>query len=392
MERNIKYVYSDYLLTQADRNPAVKGRASMTHNLIQSYGLLTQMERIRPTIANTADLKAYHSEDYVKQLKNYEDFSKACPNNIDDSFRDVEENDSEDCILSDCHGLSYDCPPWSGIKDYICTIAGATMTACETLCKSLNKSDVIINWCGGWHHAQKTKAAGFCYVNDIVLGILVLTTNYRRILYLDLDNHHGDGVESAFASIKRVFCLSFHQWECGYYPGTGLSQDKGYATGMGYTANFPYKRGITGEKYIKYFKRIFAAVFKSYQPSVCVIQCGADVIVGDPLGGTNLVPQDLIECIKFVLNYEIPCLFLGGGGYNIPNASRYWCLLTAAICGQTLDDDIPSDNLNFLRYGPDYSLTIEKMATLRDENSEEYLETQACLLEDNLKLYKIHPV
>lgn len=165
----------------------------MTHNLIHSYGLLTHMERIRPIVANSGDLKSFHTADYVKQLNNYEDLSKT------ESLADVEGNDSyneeeeqENCVLSECHGLSYDCPPWPGVKNYIYAIAGATMTACEALCKQPETKDLIINWCGGWHHGQKDKAAGFCYVNDIVLGILVLTTKFRRILYIDLDNHHGE--------------------------------------------------------------------------------------------------------------------------------------------------------------------------------------------------------
>ncbi|XP_061391624.1 histone deacetylase 8-like [Musca vetustissima] len=397
MSRKIKYVYSDYLISQADKNPAVKGRASLTHNLIKSYGLLSHMERIRPVVANSSDLKGYHNADYVKQLNQYEDLSKIDKENVNDSFKydpdDNEEDVLDDCLLSDSHGLCYDCPPWPGVKNYVYAIAGATMTACQELCKSSGSNkDIILNWCGGWHHAQKGKAAGFCYVNDIVLGILVLTTKFRRILYVDLDNHHGDGVEEAFATTRRVFCLSFHQMECGYYPGTGSLNDMGRENCLGYTANFPYKRGITGDKYRKYFKRIFSAVCQAFKPSVCVIQCGADVIVGDPLGGSNLIPEDLIECIRAILNYPVPCVFLGGGGYNMANSSRYWCQLTAAICQETLEDDIPADNENFLKYGPDYCLNIKRMPTLRDENKDEDLEEQAEWIEGNLKLYKVYPV
>lgn len=130
--------------------------------------------------------------------------------------------------------------------------------------------------------------------------------------------------------------------------------------------------------------RIFSLVFKTYRPNVCVVQCGADVIVGDPLGGSNLIPQDLIECLKMVINCEVPCVFLGGGGYNLANAARYWCLVTAAICSHKLEDDIPADNANFLRYGPDYSLNIKRLNVLRDENSEEYLEEQACHIEGKI--------
>lgn len=114
------------------------------------------------------------------------------------------------------------------------------------------------------------------------------------------------------------------------------------------------------------------------------MQCGADVIVGDPLGGSNLIPDDLIECLRFILNYQIPCLLLGGGGYHFPNASRYWCSLTAAICEEQLNDDIPSDNDNFLDFGPDYSLTLKKEKFLKDLNSEEYLEDQCRIIEGQL--------
>ncbi|XP_058978362.1 histone deacetylase 8-like [Musca domestica] len=393
MSRKIKYVYSDYLLAQADKNPAVKGRASLTHNLIKSYGLLSHMERIRPVVANSGDLKAFHNADYVKQLNQYEDLSKDENKFQDDSYTDDDhEEDLEDCLLSDCHGLCYDCPPWRGVKDYVYAIAGATMTACDTVCKSKDNNDIVINWCGGWHHAQKGRAAGFCYVNDIVLGILVLTTKFRRILYVDLDNHHGDGVEEAFASTRRVFCLSFHQMECGYYPGSGSCKDMGRDNGLGYTVNFPYKRGITGAKYKKYFKRVFSAVYKAFKPNVCVVQCGADVIVGDPLGGSNLIPQDLMECIRVILDYPVPCVFLGGGGYNLANSSRYWCQLTAALCDEVLEDDVPSDNENFLKYGPYYSLSITAMSTLRDENCEDDLEQQCRTIEEHLVSYQTHAI
>ncbi|XP_065365710.1 histone deacetylase 8-like [Calliphora vicina] len=391
MSRKVKYIYSDNLIQQADKNPAVKGRASLTHNLLLSYGLLTHMERIRPLVCNSADLKRFHNPDYIKQLEVYENKLKPPEKetNLENEEEEEEEQDVDCSFLSDCHGLSYDCPPWPGIKQYACTIAGATMTACDCLCKAQDLAEVVINWCGGWHHAQRDKAAGFCYINDIVLGILVLTKKFRRILYIDLDNHHGDGVATAFKASKRVFCLSFHQLECGYYPGTGKAEDKGCDKGLGYTANFPYKAGITGEKYVKYFKRICRKIFACYQPNVVVVQCGADVIVGDPLGGSNLIPEDLIECMNVILSYQLPCLVLGGGGYNFPNSSRYWCSLTAAICDLPLNDDICADNENFLAYGPDYSVSIKREKFLKDLNTEEYLESQCSIIEDNLLYYKV---
>lgn len=124
-----------------------------------------------------------------------------------------------------------------------------------------------------------------------------------------------------------------------------------------------------------------------YQPEVVVLQCGADVIVGDPLGGSNLIPEDLIDCVKFILNYELPSLILGGGGYNFTNSARYWCSLTAAVCEVSLSDDLPEENENFLAYGPDYSLNIKREKLRKDLNTEEYLEQQCRIIEGKLIYY-----
>ena len=152
-------------------------------------------------------------------------------------------------------------------------------------------------------------------------------------------------------------------------------------------------------------------MFDLYKPEVVVLQCGADAIVGDPLGGSNLIPDDLINCINFVLNYQLPCLLLGGGGYHFTNSSRYWCAVTASICQETLSDDIPADDEDFLQYGPDYSVTIKKEKFLKDLNTEENLDKQCriiegngfaalninslnnhCLFPDNLKYYKVQAI
>jgi acetoin utilization deacetylase AcuC-like enzyme len=115
--------------------------------------------------------------------------------------------------------------------------------------------DIAINWAGGLHHAKKREASGFCYINDIVLGILELLRTYPRVLYIDIDCHHGDGVEEAFYTTDRVMTCSFHKfWE--YFPGTGTQEDKGMDKGKHYTLNVPLKDGITDEA----FKTVFEPV------------------------------------------------------------------------------------------------------------------------------------
>lgn len=225
-KQRIKYVYSDLLLNFIDKNPAIKGRSRIIHELIKSYGLLERLQVLPPRICSSAELSQLHSSDYLSVLKN---------------GNELEE-----------FGLGYDCPVWEGIYDYCKIVAGGTLAACYDLC--MKQSDIVINWFGGWHHAQKDKAGGYCYVNDIVLGIMLLLKVYKRVSYIDIDVHHGDGVEGAFETTNRVFTLSFHQQEPGFFPGTGDSKSTGFASGKGYSANFPYKSGIKGYDFRKYFE------------------------------------------------------------------------------------------------------------------------------------------
>lgn len=125
---------------------------------------------------------------------------------------------------------------------------------------------------------------------------------------------------------------------------------------------------------------------------MCVLQCGADAIVDDPLGNTNLTPIDLGECIKSVLNWNVPKLFLGGGGYNTPNTSRYWTYLTSIICKTTISDDIPDDdNDYFLLYGPGYELSISAKE-MNDQNTVAEFESNYTIIKGELSLafYKIN--
>lgn len=294
--RKVIYVHNENLIKQADKNPAVRGRvssninilcqnsnwnylkATLTHSLIASYGLFKHMQRLEPKICKYTDLRCFHNSDYVAQLLKKAQLSKpktitnkiVSQKTLNDSVEndpssssDDDDNDN-DCALDTTHthieyGLGFDCPSWRGMWEYACTVAGGTMSACAALCKygagNNGEQTIIINWTGGWHHAQRDRAAGYCYVNDIVLGILVLRKHFKRVLYIDLDAHHGDGVQQAFEVTKRVFTFSLHRYECGFYPGTGGLDDCGFGGGKGYAANFPYQSGIGGENFCKYFKR-----------------------------------------------------------------------------------------------------------------------------------------
>jgi histone deacetylase 1/2 len=126
------------------------------------------------------------------------------------------------------------------------------------------EADIAINWAGGLHHAKKREASGFCYINDIVLGILELLRTYTRVLYVDIDCHHGDGVEEAFYTTDRVMTCSIHKFG-DFFPGTGTQRDLGKGKGKGYAVNIPLKDGVTDES----FRSIFDPVSNDDLAAYC---------------------------------------------------------------------------------------------------------------------------
>lgn len=128
--------------------------------------------------------------------------------------------------------------------------------------------DIAINWAGGLHHAKKSEASGFCYVNDIVLGILELLRYYARVLYIDIDVHHGDGVEEAFYTTDRVMTVSFHKYG-EFFPGTGELKDVGVQKGKYYSVNVPLRDGIDDDSYQSTFEPVSSS--KQLQSFSCRI-------------------------------------------------------------------------------------------------------------------------
>lgn len=332
-------IHSKDLVNLCDKLPKVPNRASLTHTLIVAYGLLENTRIVEPRQASAHELSAFHSLDYVKCLEKL-------ASNCDDE--EMEETAAE-------YGLGFDCPLFDDLLDCMSVIAGGTLTAAEMLNKK--ECSIAINWQGGWHHAQRNEASGFCYINDVVLGILKLREKFDRILYVDIDLHHGDGVEDAFSFTSKVMSVSFHKFSPGFFPGTGGCHDVGLGKGKYYTVNVPLKDGITDKPFIEIFSRVMSEVKKRFKPSIVVCQCGVDTLAGDPMASFNLTQYSIGECVKYLMEWNLPLLLLGGGGYNVKNSARCWTYLTGVVLNQQLSPDIPEHEY-FLEYGPDYQLHI----------------------------------
>ena len=221
-------------------------------------------------------------------------------------------------------------------------------------------ADIAINWAGGLHHAKKREASGFCYINDIVLGILEMLRYFPRVLYIDIDCHHGDGVEEAFYTTDRVMTCSFHKFG-EYFPGTGTQEDRGRGRGKGYAVNVPLKDGITDEAYKSVFEPVIAKINEVFQPSAIVLQCGADSLAGDKLGCFNITMNGHANCVQFVRKLGIPFMLVGGGGYTVKNVARTWAYETACALGieEEIDPNMPW-NEYFEWFGPRYRLEVVK--------------------------------
>jgi len=156
------------------------------------------------------------------------------------------------CLLVN---LGDDCPVFDGLFEFCSISAGGSIAAANKLTRG--ESDIAINWAGGLHHAKKTEASGFCYINDIVLAVLELLRFHQRVLYIDIDIHHGDGVEEAFYTTDRVMTASFHMTE--FFPGTGKLEETGIGKGKNYAVNVPLQKGMDDWSYQNLFEPVSIA-------------------------------------------------------------------------------------------------------------------------------------
>ena len=327
-------------------------RVRMTHNLVVNYGLNHKMDVYRPKLVPASELTRFHSDDYINFLR------MITPDNMSEYVRQLQRFNVGD-----------DCPVFDGLFDYCQIYTSGSMGGAVRL--NEKASDIVINWSGGLHHAKKSEASGFCYVNDCVLAILELLKVHERVLYIDIDIHHGDGVEEAFYTTNRVMTASFHKFG-EYFPGTGDVKDKGYDKGENYAINVPLHDGMDDESFKSIFRPVMTKIMEKFQPGAVVLQCGADSLSGDRLGCFNLSIRGHADCVSFMKAYGVPLLVLGGGGYTLRNVPRCWVFETSVLLDTQIKDAMPLNDY-FEYYGPDYKLHLP-VSNMENLNTSKYLE------------------
>ncbi|XP_063716379.1 histone deacetylase 3-like [Symsagittifera roscoffensis] len=357
-KRSIVYFYEPTVgnFHYGANHPMKPHRLTLTHNLVFSYQLHKKMKVYRPYQATSHDMCKFHSEDYIEFLQ-----------------RSIGQSASDVFPIKNCSSFNIgdDSPMFPGLYRFCALTSGASLDGARKI--NNKQCDIAVNWSGGLHHAKKSEASGFCYVNDIVLAILELLKYHQRVLYVDIDIHHGDGVQEAFYLTDRVMTVSFHKYGNSFFPGTGDMYEIGKEAGKYFSVNVPLKDGMDDVSYRSIYQPTVKAIMDHYRPNVVVLQCGADCLAADRLGCFNMSNYGHGDCVRYMLEFDVPVLVLGGGGYTMRNVARCWTYETSVLVGEEISNDLPQTEY-YSYFAPDFTLHPETVCKMDNQNSKQYLD------------------
>ncbi|MFM7445462.1 MAG: acetoin utilization protein AcuC, partial [Tabrizicola sp.] len=297
------------------RHPLRVPRVSTVMDLARALGWLPP-DRFRTSPrAKPAALALWHDPAYIAALQAAETLGEATP--------EMRERFHLGTLANPVFPQVYRRPA---------TGAGGVMLAAEQVAAA---PGVIHIPGGGTHHGLPGRANGFCYLNDVVLGIKVLQRSLTRIAYVDLDAHHCDGVELAFTGDPGVRMISVH--EEGRWPFTGALQD----TARGSAFNLPVPRGYNDSEARAVLHGLILPRVTEFRPEALVLQCGADSLTEDPLSRLTLSNRAYLEAVQALVPLAPRVLVLGGGGYNPWSVGRLWTAIWGLLSGRELPDRLP---------------------------------------------------
>jgi acetoin utilization protein AcuC len=231
-----------------------------------------------------------------------------------------------------------DTPAFKGVFEAASYVVGSTLKAFDIVMRKKNGIEHAFNPIGGLHHSKRTTAAGFCVFNDIGIAILETRRKYgiKKIAYIDIDAHHGDGVYYEFEDDPLLYIADIHEDGKFLYPGTGSEWETGRGDAVGTKLNIPLHPNSTDQDFIESFKRVEDFIDNKAKPELIILQCGADSLKSDPLTHLNLTHNShkyaaskLHSLAHKYSNGRI--VALGGGGYNKINIGNAWTAVVKAF-------------------------------------------------------------
>ena len=325
MVRKTIFVYDDTLSrhTLSDTHPMKPERLRYTYELLDSYNAFAPEHSllVPPRSATEEEILQFHSRDYLEEVKKL----------------------SSGELLSPSPQFNFgpgDNPPYSGMYEAATRSTGASMTAVGALLS--NEADAAFSISGGLHQAMPGYTYGFCIFNDPVIAIQRLVQEGLKVVYVDIDCHHGDGVQHAFYDTDAVLTISMHESGKFLFPGTGFPEEVGEGKGRGYAVNVPLYPYTSDDVYLWAFKEIVEPLVERFRPDVLVTQLGIDSHFLDPITHMALTTQGHNAVVAACAVMGIPkWLALGGGGYDLQAVARAWTLDYAVMSGQVFADEIP---------------------------------------------------
>ncbi len=319
--------HGDYLRYDFGEDHALRQvRIRLARDLIADYGLLQDAEGVLPDPAPEAAVRRVHQDDYMSVVQDL----SVHPTGV--SYE---------------HGLgTADNPVFPGMYDAALLQVGGTLRACESVAS--RRFPRAMNLGGGFHHAMPDRASGFCIFNDLAVGMRSLLEDHglHRILYVDIDAHHADGVQAIFDDEPRILKISLHEDGHYLFPGTGFTDEIGKGAGRGYSVNVPLPPYTRDVSYLYAFQEIVPPLARAFKPELIVSQLGADAHALDPLTHLMLTTQtyEAVGMILDGLSKEL-CggrwVATGGGGYEVTAVPRVWTVLFATMLGRELEDALP---------------------------------------------------
>ena len=313
--------------------------------LCDTLGWLDERSYRGATAASFEQLTEFHDPRYVEALR-----LSSVSNRVDVEVRER-------------YGFgTLENPLFPGVFERAATAVGGSILAAELALEGR----AVFHPAGGTHHGRRDRASGFCYFNDPVFAILTLLgRGLERVLYVDLDAHHGDGVQDAFLDESRVRVISIH--EDGRWPCTGAADDRGH----GYARNLPVPAGFNDDELAFLLDDVILPIGRDFAPQAVVVTCGTDALAGDPLSRLALSNGALWAAVESVIGLAGPAVVLGGGGYNPWTLARCWTGLWGRLCGRSIPVVLPAEAQVVLRslscdLVDDEDVEDEWLATLAD--------------------------
>lgn len=302
-------------------HPLAVLRAPLAEDLCRAMGWLDETRYVDSPQADRSALLRFHTQDYIGALAQAET-DQALPETLRARYRIGADSNV-------IHAAVYRRPAIS---------AGGTILAA----KLTRDAGTVYAPGAGNHHGQPDRASGFCFVNDAVLGIMGwLDQGIQRVAYLDLDAHHGDGVEAAFADDPRVLTISVH--EAGRWPRTGTG-----STPFASLYNFPVPPGFNDSELDYLMTEAILPLIRAHAPQAIMVLPGADALEDDPMAWLGLSNNGLVNAVEAVTRLAPRLIVLGGGGYNPYALARAWSGIWARLNGFTIPQTLPESALDVL--------------------------------------------